>query len=491
MNRAIILCLLLVAGLAIRSRDITQPIVRFHPTRHYRSAVLARACYYDHASGIPDWARRVANAARAMQQAGEPELMEAAACAAYLAIGHENVTIPRVLAVVIWVSGAIPLLMLAARLASPLAAWLAVALYLFLPYGIVASRNFQPDQLMTVTSIWALVALVRHYDRPTRSRFVVAGLAVSVAGFVKPMSVFVTLPVLITLELLRDDQSWARRFIAAARLMLLGMLLPLIFYGYTALFGTLIQDQGHMRFVPHLIPTIFFWGGLSRMIARVETWPLLILAVVGMAVARDRVARWVLSSLFAGYFAFAIGFTYHVPTHDYYHLPYIPVTALGVAVLLARVETLVPKRAPVMVAAALCVIAIAIGSMRAWPRLHFDGAAAMAKNFEEIGALAEHDTHVLFLDPEYGYSMMYHAQISGDSWPNVDDLAAEMIDERENIGAEERFERYYAGSSPTYFVITDLGSLAAEKDLQELLAKRTTPVRITSDYRVYKFTRVN
>jgi hypothetical protein len=176
-----------------------------------------------------------------------------------------------------------------------------------------------------------------------------------------------------------------------------------------------------------------------------------------------------------------------VPTHDYYHLPYIPVTALGVALLLARVETFLPSRARGPVAAALCIVATISGSIIAWPRLHFEGATQMAKDFEEIGELARHDTHVLFLDPEYGFSMMYHAQISGDSWPNVDDLAAEMIDERVNIGAAERFERDYAASKPSYFVITDLGSLAAEPDLQALLDQRTTPVRITERYRVYKF----
>src|ERR1044072_4268343 len=115
----IALAAMILLALLVRFREIDQPIVRIHPTRHYRSAGLARACYYDFARGIPEWARKVANAARGMQQAGEPELMEYAACAAYLAIGHENVTIPRVLAVVIWVSGALPLLMLAARLASP------------------------------------------------------------------------------------------------------------------------------------------------------------------------------------------------------------------------------------------------------------------------------------------------------------------------------------------------------------------------------------
>jgi len=484
----IALAAMILLALLVRFREIDQPIVRIHPTRHYRSAVLARACYYDFASGIPEWARKVANSARGMQQAGEPELMEYAACAAYLAIGHENVTIPRVLAVVIWVSGAIPLLMLAARLASPAAAWIAAALYLFLPYGIVFSRNFQPDQLMTVTSLWALVALMRNYDHPSRSRFLVAALAVGVAGFVKPMSIFVTLPVLIVLELLRDQHAWSKRFIAAAQLLFCGLLLPLIFYGYTSLFGNLVQDQMHMRFEPQLVPTMFFWGGMSRMISRVETWPLLILAAIGTAVARDRVARFVMLSLLAGYAAFAVGFTYHVPTHDYYHLPYIPVTALGVGVLYARFES--RRRAAASAVAAFLAALIAItGSIVAWPRLHFDGAAEMAKDFEEIGQLAEHDTHVLFLDPEYGFSMMYHAQISGDSWPNVDDLAAEAIDDRDTIGADERFERDYAESNPSYFVITDLGSLSAEKDLQALLEKRTTPVRITERYRVYKFNR--
>jgi len=303
------------------------------------------------------------------------------------------------------------------------------------------------------------------------------------------MSVFVTLPVLVTLEALHDDRTWRQRMIAAGELLFLSLLLPLIFYGRSALFGTLVADQMHMRFEPQLIPTMFFWGGLSRMVSRVETWPLLILAVTGMAVARDRAARFVLLSLFAGYFAFAVAFTYHMPTHDYYHLPYIAVTALGVAVLLARIEMVMPARARVFAASALCVITIAIGSAIAWPRLHIAEAAAMAQTYQEVGDLVQHDTHVVFLDAEYGFSMMYHAQISGDSWPNVDDLAAEKIDDRENMEADARYERFYAGSNPSYFVVTDLDSLAAEKDLQAMLAKRTTVVRITDRYRVYKFNR--
>ena len=478
---------MLAVAFAVRLHDITQPIVRFHPTRHYRSAVLARACYYDLAAGIPDWAKRVADANRGMQQAGEPPLMEWAACGAYLAMGHENIMIPRLLAVLIWVSGAIPLWLLASRLASPAAALLAAALHLFLPYGIVASQNFQPDPLMTVATLWALVALVRHYDEPTRARFLLAGLAVGAAAFIKPMSVFLTLPVLGALALLHREPL-RQRLIAAVELTIVGMLAPLIFYGNSALRGSLVQDQMRMRFEPQLIGSMFFWGGLSRMISRVETWPLFILAMIGAVMARDRVARAVLASLFAGYFAFAVGFTYHMPTHDYYHLPYLPVIALGVAVLYARLDALLAERARLLAAGALCVITMAAGSVTAWPRLQFGDAAAYAQMYQEVGELTEHGTHVLFLDPEYGFSMMYHAEVSGDSWPNVDDLAAEAIDGRPPIDADARFDRDYAWAEPTYFVVTDLASLAAEKDLQVMLEKRTTPVRLTRRYRVYKFT---
>jgi hypothetical protein len=479
--------LMMLLALTVRAHELDQPIVRFHPTRHYRSAVIARACYYDHAPDVPDWARKVADANRTMQQAGEPPLMEWAACGAYLALGHENIMIPRALAVVIWVGGAIPLWLLTMRLASPFGAALAVALYLFLPYGIIASQNFQPDPLMTVASLWAILALVRYHDDRSGKRFLTAAALVGLAGVIKPMSVFLTVPAIAAIEYVGRG-PFKQRVTKALELGFVGLVVPVFVYGYSAVKGTLVQDQMRMRFEPQLIPTAFFWGGLGRMISRVETWPILVLALIGMAVAKDRLARWLLLALFAGYFAFAVAFTYHMPTHDYYHLPYIPVVALGVGVLLARLESFVDSlRVRQVATAVLCAATIAIGTMVAWPRMHLDDAAGFEQMYEEIGALTEHKTNSLFLDTEYGFAMMYHGQISGDSWPNVDDLAAEAIDGRPAIDAEQRFMRDYAGWQPSYFIVTDLYSLDEEKDLQAMLAKKAIPVRITDRYRVYRF----
>jgi hypothetical protein len=342
----------------------------------------------------------------------------------------------------------------------------------------VASRNFQPDPLMTMVSLWAMVAVLRYHDDRRLPRFAIAALVVGAAGLIKPMSVFLTIPVIL-----------ATMGMQSTGLVAAGLLLPALYYGYSMIAGSLIHDQMRMRFEPHLLATTFFWGGLARMASRVETLPLLGLAIAGAVAAPTALARRVLLALFGGYAAFAVAFTYHMPTHDYYHLPYLAVVALGIAALSARFEPKVTERTWDGVVFTLCGIVMIGGAVNARPRLHVDDAAVYAGMYEEIGALTGHDARTLLLDTEYGYALMYHGQMSGDSWPNRDDLAAEAIDGRAAVDAETRFVRDYEQWGPNYFVVTDLGSLEASPDLQSMLDRRATPVRITNRYRVYRFKR--
>jgi hypothetical protein len=274
--------------------------------------------------------------------------------------------------------------------------------------------------------------------------------------------------------------------------MLAWSFLPsVLYYGSTALFGSLIKDQAHMRFVPDLLLKTFFWNGMLRQIQRVFTVPVAVVGWLGIALAARGTARVLLASLWIGYAAFAIAFTYHMPTHDYYHWPYIAIVALGVAVVVTRLEGVLARLAPPrLVAAVIAVgcIGIAIaGSQAAWPRLHVRNAAAQLAQYREIGELTEHDTRVLFLDLEYGYPLMYHSEVSGDAWPNQDDLAAEDLGGRPALDATSRFARDYAAFNPRFFIVTDLESLEAQPDLKTLLAERTEVVRQTPGYHVYKF----
>jgi hypothetical protein len=480
----------LAAALAVRLHEIDQPLVTFRAIRHYRSAIIARDFYYHATSGISQKMLQVADANRAIQQAGEPPLMEWVACATYLALGHENVAFPRAYAALGWVLGAIPLYFLALRVGSPRGALVAGALYLFLPYGIIASRNFQPDAVMTLASLWALLALLRQHEQPSPARHYTAIALVGLAMLIKPMSIFLTVPVLIGLHLTRGNKP---RFAPGALIITMGLcFIPAgIYYGYSALFGNFVREQMHMRFVPNLVVTSFFWFGLLTQIRRVFTWPLFVLGLLGTVLGSSRPGRVLLACLWIGYAAFAFAFTYHMPTHDYYHWPYIAAVSLGVAALVSRGEQMLasrlPARAVVGLVAATCVLIAVLGAREAWPRLEVPGAADELERYREIGVVADHDTRVLFLDPEYGYPLMYHSEVAGDTWPNQDDLAADALGGAAPLDAEARFARDYAGFNPHYFVVTDLGSFERQPDLQSLLKARAVVVRQTPEYRVYRF----
>lgn len=476
-------------ALGVRLHEIDQPFVTFRAIRHYRSAIIARDFYYHMTSGIPQKIVEVADANRKIQQAGEPPLMEWVACLTYELLGHENVAFPRSYAALAWVLGAIPLYFLALRVGSIRGALVACALYLFLPYGIVASRNFQPDALMTLISLCALLAMVRYHEQPEgEGRFAVIAL-VGLALLIKPMSLFLTVPVLIGLYLVRGKTP--RR--PGALIITIGLcFIPaLIYYGYGAVFGNFVRDQMHMRFVPHLLFTSFFWSGLLTQIRRVFTLPFWLIGLLGIVLSPRPTGRVLLAWLWIGWAAFAVAFTYHMPTHDYYHWPYIAAVALGVGAVISRLEEMVASRVPGPVLTAIAAVAglaIAIlGAQAALPRLHIAGAAETLAQYRDIGIITDHDLRVLFLDPEYGYPLMYHAEVSGDTWPNQDDLAAEALGGAEAIDARGRYARDYGDFKPHYFVITDLESFDGQPDLQALLNERATLVKKMPAYRIYKF----
>jgi hypothetical protein len=51
------------------------------------------------------------------------------------------------------------------------------------------------------------------------------------------------------------------------------------------------------------------------------------------------------------------------------------------------------------------------------------------------------------------------------------DLEWERLVGRPPLGAEERFERRYAGRAPEYFIVEDVGEFAKQPDLQRFLSR--------------------
>jgi hypothetical protein len=73
----------------------------------------------------------------------------------------------------------------------------------------------------------------------------------------------------------------------------------------------------------------------------------------------------------------------------------------------------------------LASIAFAMGS--AGPRPLEASLTRKIKVEEEVGRLVHHTPRAVFLDGDYGLSLEYHGQISGESWPLTTDFAWEKL----------------------------------------------------------------
>jgi hypothetical protein len=339
---------------------------------------------------------------------------------------------------------------------------------------------------MTACTAWALLALVQWNDRPDRRRLVTAAMLAGAALFAKPMSVFIVIPAMVVVAGSRSNAPSNQRFHDALLMFGLSLIPSGVFYGNSLLFGRLAQDQMQTRFVPSLLLTDFFWQGLSRQIRSVFGWVTATAAVFGTVVASDKLLRQLLAAIWVGYAIFAVAFTYHTATHDYYHLPFVPIAALAVAAGMDRVWSALRLTPTLAFAAtsALCSFLAWQGAVVAAPRLHRQDAAALVADYQRIGEVTHHDGRIVFLDLEYGYPLMYHAEVAGDAWPGSDDLQAERLDGRPTRSATARLDEDYP--RPHYFVVTDLSSLSTQTDLQALLTARATLIDETPLHRVYR-----
>ncbi|NJN80150.1 MAG: glycosyltransferase family 39 protein [Anaerolineales bacterium] len=153
-SQTIALLVIFIFGIGIRLYDLTDLPLDFHSTRQLLSALKARGMYYATLTNAEiDTDIRVFAIQQWQARASvEPEFFERIVAFTYQFTG-EQVWIARIYSSVFWMIGAIFLFLLARKLANIDGAITSTAIYVFLPYAIIASRSFQPDPLMTMLII--------------------------------------------------------------------------------------------------------------------------------------------------------------------------------------------------------------------------------------------------------------------------------------------------------------------------------------------------
>ena len=494
----LLIALLFILALGIRVYRINDPPLEFNSSRQYQCALLTRYYYYMGDSSASDWQKQMAQAQKPPNY--EPPIMEKVTSLFYRMNGGESLWFPRLLSVAFWLAAGVGIYLLSKKLWSETAAVFSFALFLFLPFGIFASRAFLPDPFMVMLMVFTYLALVVYIEKPTLLRLVVAGLLAAAAIFVKVHSVFLVLFVFGALMLSRKKgrqvlfhpHLWIFLFIALA---------PGAFYYSYGLFITKsLQAQASWSFMPSLFLNLTFYKGWLQNLALVTGFILLFITILALPLTfSKKIPRALLLGLWLGYFLFSFVFNYHTSTHHYYHLQVIPLVALSVGyvgtLVFSRLnDSRIPWKLRALVLAILLMAFALDGvkqvvSRRHWleKNMDFQGVVEVAK---EIGVHVDHSMKCVFLDPEYGSTLKYHGWLAGWIWYNSWDIyARRRFRGMTESNAEELYINKYAIHQPEFFIVTDLKEFDRQNDLKEFLMNSFPIVASTTRYLIFDATR--
>lgn len=471
----LLLALLFGVALGIRVYGITGPPLEFHPTKQYRSAITARAYYYEQAESVTERQREVAR--DNLQRIGVivPTPQERAIAWLYVATGGERIWIGRLFSVLCWLAGGMWLYALARRTAGFESAFLATSFYLLLPFGVVASMSFQPDPPMVAAVVGSVLASVRFHERPDPGRFAAAAGVAAVAVFLKPISLFLVLPAFVGSAL-----GYRRKLPRAVELLgfaLLAVLPSVGFYLYRILVEHYAEWEREASFLPAYTLRFEFWDGWLKRVRLSLGVTYFVAGLVGAMLAARWAARSLLLALWSGYFVMCFAVSYKISTHDYYHLPLVPVVALGLAQLIVplveRLDTgSFPQRWKLAVWAVVLVgLFVAAGtSVQARRRVpDYTAEIAVAR---DVGRLVGHSTRTIFLAPDYGHPLMYYGELSGRDWPYGYDIRDEALYTTSPRSAAERLARMTEAEAADFFVVLDRDELSRQPDLAMVLRER-------------------
>lgn len=474
---------MLAAAFVVRVDGITKPSLS---ARELHNALLAREYYYgsDYGSGegLPAWKQQVLRELHVSVKPVEPPLLDHLAAWGDRLTGEENLWIPRLISAALWVLSSVFVYLIGSRITRREGALIATALYLFWPYGVLMSRFYMPDPAMVALLLAGALTVIRYWERPSARLFVVACGVAAAATFIKPGVALVFLGALFAAVAVAQR---ARATAIIGRLLLFIALAGAPTAGYFV-YGSYIRhfleaegDAGE-RLQPQLLTTGWFWRGWWEMISIVLPFPQtqrdlalipLVLAIGGLIVAGQRMARAIIGGLVLGYLLYALAFAAYTASHPYYALPLIPILALAIGAfagyLFERLES--TGSLSLQLATIVVVLVAGVGTYKSRP---VDPDAASIADYRRIGALTRHTTDAVIVDERLRAPAMYWGWMVGHYWyppTPAQDLPV----------SGDPFPSSIDAARATYVIVVGTGELRTEERLRRMT--RDLPVVASTD----------
>jgi len=469
-----LLVLFLLAGLGIRLIDLDDLPLDFATTRQLHSFIMARGLFYEldtpATRAIPEDIRQFAIITGRSEPQIEPPVMEYLVAYIYALIGKESMLVARLLSIAFWIIGGIPLFLLARRLTTINGAFIALSLYLFNPFGTIASRSFQPDPLMVMLIIWALYFQFKWLDDDKVTSALFAGIFTGLAVLIKTPAVFFVgismVGVVLLKGLKKSLRDWRVYLVAAISL------LPAVIY--TSLSATVGGNAGAIfgaRWVPALFsdPKWYLnWLMLARLV--VGFYPIII-SLLGFFLIKEKKYQVIFFCMWLGYLLYGFMFAYHIYTHDYYHLPLIPIIAVGFGVVGGELFSLLESRQMSrffrVLVMLLFVFSLGLNVMKSRSEMIGASYRHEAKYWKDLGEKIGQDSPVIALTHDYGYRINYWGFIQPTLWPTQGDLTVKELIGSTDPEFETLFKMRTEGKE--YFLVTLLGDFESQANLYKQL----------------------
>jgi len=468
--RTFALILIFGAALAIRLYDLTDLPLDFHPTRQLVSFIKARGLYYQtKPDGVSSQELKTAVRFAKLKADVEPTVFENLVAFTYRFTG-EQIWVARVYSSLFWLIGGLFLFLLARDFFSFDGALVSTAYYLLFPYAIIGSRSFQPDPLM----IMMMLAFWWVFSRWVRVRSwnyaVLSGLLGGLAIFIKFSAAFFVIGGALGLALSRFTLRDLFRNVQVWVIALIGALPAVLYLIYGIFIRGDLASQFSGRFVPALMFNPFNYLQWEVKMSMAAGGTFVMLGLLSLFLIRDRNLRVFLYSLWGAYILFGLFFNYHIATHDYYHLPFLPVVGLSLAPLgdwfFARLrESAVQRwtRTAVYVILVFGLFSVVWDVRNQMKAVDYRPEAAM---WAEIAGHFDEETRIVALTQDYGSRLEYWGWRGSVNWPYLGDAGYANL--RSGVLSFDDLFNHYAPKM-SYFLVTDFEEFDRQPQLKERL----------------------
>ncbi len=476
---------LLILGAGLRLINLTNPPLDFNPLRQYYSAIIARGMYYQMLPNADPAIRQNAIALWKAEDVYEPSINERIVSIAYWVAGGEHLWIPRLFSILYWLIGGMALFALARRLISADGAVISLGIFLILPFGVTASRSFQPDPFMVMWIILSILFLVLWEETRSWKWAIPAGVAAGMAALLKPWAgLFPAFTAVMLVffcwgckALFKDIKIW----ITAGIMVIIPGIYYLIiigghssgYYAYWSVGFRFLLSQG--SFYVHWINNLRTLMDFSFLVAGLAGSLLL-----------PRKGRIVCLSLWAAYIVFGLLMPFQISTHDYYNLPLVPVVALTIGPVGDAVLSRLARQNRIVQWLSVLVILFTL----AYP-VWIDRSGLLGTNYRgepggwaRVGKALPANMKVIALTRADGMLVKYYGWHFVNVWPSTIDFNLTKL---RGGNSDPNFASFFRTQTAgmDLFLVTEFSDFNAQPDLKNYLTAHYNITAQGDGYAVY------